>query len=220
MKKLMLLCVCVSLATIISWHMSWASVSIIGSSTYGDFSGELDYGFVNANLATLAISLKNTSAVENGGYLTAFIFNNPLNYITGVTLSSTDTDFSVLGEYSFNNAINGAPYGYFDIGATTGGSFEGGGSPSKGIGVETTENFTFTLTGANLDTLNEASFISELSDPQGSQAPAFFVARFRGFENEESDKVPGTPVPEPATMSLLGAGLLFLIKVKGKRKII
>jgi PEP-CTERM putative exosortase interaction domain len=193
-----------------------AGVIFFGDGALGDFDGSLSYSASSASSATLALTLKNTSAIANGGYLTAFVFNNPGNYISGVNLSATDAHFGLLGASGFNNGINAAPYGDFDIGASLSNRFLGGGNASDGIAVGVTETFTFTFTGSNLNTLNEDSFISERSP--GSENVSF-VARYRGFEDDGSDKVLGeTPsTPEPATMSLIGLGLAGLLKIRRKK---
>ena len=188
------------------------AVSFGGDGTLGDFLGELTYAASTSSNATLTISLTNTSPGDNGGYLTAFVFNNPGNLITGVTLAGSDPDFSLLGGGTFSNGIKASPYGKFDIGASTGGKFLGGGSPSKGIGVGGAATFTFSLTGSNFTTLTAGSFFSTLSVGEGGLCCEAFVARFRGFEDGGSDKTPGSistgPVPEPSSISLIGAGAL------------
>jgi hypothetical protein len=203
--------------------ISHAFIAILGSGSLGDYTGSLDNSFTNATTAELEIFLTNTSPAANGGYLTAFVLNNPLNRITGATLTPSDADFGLLGAGSFNNGINGAPYGTFDVGASTGGSFEGGGNPSKGIAVGNTVSFLFSLTGTNLDTLTEQSFLDTLSVPPGDGGGTqSFVARFRGFQDGGSDKVIGEGtddnpvVPEPASLVLVGAGMVGALI--GKRK--
>jgi hypothetical protein len=189
-----------------------------GLNGLGKYDGTFDYVPVDATHGTLNITLKNTSPAGNGGYLTAFVFNNPGQRITGATLWSSNVHFGLLGAPSFNNSVSGTPYGWFDIGASTGKSFEGGGNPSNGIAVGHSDDFVFHLTGNALKTLTTNDFFTTPSVPPGDgQGDQSFVARFRGFENGGSDKVPGTdpPIatPEPATllMSSMGLAVLFAL---------
>src|SRR5262245_65836718 len=112
--------------------------------------------------------------------------------MTGVTMDSSNANYGLLGSAPFHNGAKGSPFGHFDFGAGTGGSFEGGGNPSKGLAVGHSATFTFALTGTGLDGLTAASFFSSHSVPPGQgEGPEAFVARFRGFSPEGSDKVPG-----------------------------
>jgi hypothetical protein len=191
-----------------------------GLNNLGSFSGTVSYSFTDSSSATLEFSLTNTSPAANGGFLTAFAFNNPSNLITGVTLTSLDnTNFGLLGGSGFQDGVNGSPFGQFDIGASTGSNWEGGGNPSLGLGVGASATFTFHLTGSGLDGLTVTSFFNTLSvGPGDGEGPQPFVARFRGFSDEGSDKVPGhidnedevttqKDSPEPASMVLCGVGL-------------
>lgn len=191
------------------------ALSIIGAGSLGDFTGELTYSFTSFMNATLIFELTNTSPIDNGGFLTAFVFNNPQNQISNVTLFSTDGDFNLLGGSTFNNKIKASPFGNFDIGASTSSQFSGGGNPNKGIGLGVTETFNFSLTGTNLDLLTSESFVSELSvgasQGQGNQ---FFLARFRGFDDGGSNKTPGgapPAIPEPSTYLLFSIGILGVL---------
>jgi len=198
--------------------------SVGGLNGLGNYSGTFDYVPVDAAHGTLNITLGNTSPAGNGGYLTAFAFNNPGQRITGATLWSSDPYFQLLGAPSFNNGVNGAPYGGFDIGASTGNSFGAGGNPNTGIAVGHSDDFIFQLTGNGLNALTTNDFFTAYSVPPGNgEGVQSFVARFRGFENGGSDKVPGIdppvvtpeslPTPEPATllMSSMGLAVLFAL---------
>jgi hypothetical protein len=179
----------------------------------GDFIAQFSYSLVSPTNAELFVTLTNTSPVSNGGYLTGFVFNNPNNFITNVSLSGSNALFNLLGAPSFQNTISASPFGRYDIGAALGGDFLGSGSPTGGISVGQSANFGFALTGNNLDQLNASSFIQTQSN-EGE----FLIARFRGFDNGGSDKVPGgsTPVPEPGVIFLLLFGLAGLAIYKKK----
>lgn len=91
-----------------------------------------------------------------------------------------------------------------NVGAGTGGDYEGGGSPNDGIGIGDSGTFTFTL-DTTLDALTlEASFLALGADS---------AVRFRGLTDGGSDKLTNVslaPVPLPASAFLLLAGLAGL----------
>lgn len=184
-----------------------------GTGTLGHYTGSFSYSSTSATEATITFSILNTSPALNGGFLTAIVFNNPDDLITGVSLSSAPTNFQLLGAAGFSNGINASPYGQFDIGASTSSSFQGGGAPSNGLGVGVSGSFEFQLTGTLLDTLAKSDFYTERSVPPGiGEGRQFFAARFRGFLDEGSDKVPATlDNPEPSTLTLAGIGAIVLI---------
>jgi hypothetical protein len=178
------------------------------TSGLGNFIADFTYKLFSPTRAELDVTLKNTSPSSNGGFLTGFVFNNPSNFITDVRLSGSNSFFKLLGGKSFNDSISASPFGRYDIGAALGGNFLGSGNPTVGIGVGQTASFGFKLTGFNLDQLDASSFIQTKSN-EGE----FFIARFRGFDNGGSDKVPGdtvTAVPEPNAFFLLLLGLAGL----------
>ncbi len=222
MKKLCAILICIFC---LLWFLPQISFAfpISGNGTLGRFVGDISY---NPTDAELTVELTNTSPVDNGGYLTAFAFNNPFDSdsITDVSLSSTDSDFVLLGGSSFDNSIGAMPYGDFDIGASLSNNgnhpFQGGGNPQKGIGVNITEFFTFELTGTGLSEWNTQNFLEELSIGNATdKSPTFFIARFRGFNDGGSDKTPAASVPEPATIALLGIGFTGLAGTAIRRRL-
>jgi hypothetical protein len=193
-----------------------------GAGVLGQFQGTMTYSAANANQATLVIELTNTTPVHLGGYITAFVFNNPNDWITSVTsFSSTDPDFKlIVGSPALNNGINGAPFGKFDVGTSLGNDFQGsGGAPQPGIGVGQSASFTFAFAGNYLDQLTAASFLETLSEGTGAgQGYEAFVVRFKGFANGGSDKVPHHHQPEPSSLALAGVGIAALLRARFARR--
>lgn len=190
----------------------------------GNFHGTLEYTAADAGHATLTIVLKNTTPAH-GGYLTAFVLNNPGDAITGFALTGNGNgNFQLILADSSPNPASGVPYGAFDFGASTGSKFLGDGSPNGGLAINDQATFTFALTGANLHLLSTSSFVNELStDPSQGHDAQFFLARFRGFAQDSpagSDKVPAdvVPTPEPSTLLLGALGLCLGVVPRAYRR--
>ena len=184
----------------------------VGQGPHSPYNLTLGYTAPSATNATLTVTLKNTISSPKGGLLTAFVFNNPHDDVTGI--SFTDPLFHLLGGPHFDGGVNAAPYGRFDIGASTFGAFEGN-SASAGIAPGHTDVFTFHLTGDHLDLLTAESFVKALSVPPGDgRGDEFFVARFHGFvgDGDFGDKVPAVAhAPEPGALALGVLGALGLL---------
>ena len=188
-----------------------------GCEGLGFFTGTLDYSFSSATAGTLQVNLTNSASTSAGGRLVAFVFNNPGNLITGVNLTAAPSAaWDEIGGTTFQNSISASPMGDFDIGASVTGEFLGGGSPNPGYLPGNSGSFTFSLTAASgLNTLTTQSFISALNTTGD-----FFAVRFRGFNNDGSDKVRGTlsPVPEPQFLVLLSGGIAALLVINVRRR--
>lgn len=175
----------------------------------GSFEGSVDYSYDDAaDIGQLIIELTNTSPVDNEGDITGLAFLFPDGYSLDVSgSSSAPSGFELL--YS---DVSASPFEDYDAGAAVGGSWLGGGKPQSGIGAGETATFYFNLTGTGISELGATSFASNND---------FVAVRFRGFSDGGSDKVTGgggggAQVPEPATIFLLGSGLLGLFGYRKK----
>jgi hypothetical protein len=179
---------------------SAAPVAIFGEGDLGSFTGLFDY---QPEASKLSISLTNTSPADNGGYITGFVFN----FDTPFSLS---LDSSTAGAFEFVSDEPASPYGTFDYGAALGGDFLGGGNPTDGIAVGQTRTFNFNLF------MPEQSLFAAGLETNGSIGDGDFLVRFRGFNDEGSDKVPGsiTPATVP-TPAAAWAGLSIFLCVAG-----
>jgi hypothetical protein len=180
-------------ATILPFH------SLRGLSDLGSFTGTMDWrppavASVDG-CGELVISLTNTSPEANGGYLTGLA----VNFIAGLTVTFNADPVQLPGWVGFNSQTC-SPWGVFDAGAALGGDWSGGGDPNQGIPVGQTRSFSFSVCGD--PTLLASLGVEELFREGDHYA---FAARFKGFVNGGSDKVPAQlPAPGAAAV-LLGA---------------
>ncbi|MBX9626821.1 MAG: PEP-CTERM sorting domain-containing protein [Gemmataceae bacterium] len=183
--------------------------------TQGKFSGTIEYDWTSATAAALKITLKNTNTVAEEGYLVGFVFNNPGDKVSTATMATTDT-YKLYGKVKAtdkNNTIDANPFGNFDFFISPDGKFNGGGNgQSGGFSPGVSKTFTIALTGTGLNTLTANTFATTPDDGSGSKT-ANLLARFQGFKDGGSDKVPGVvaaAVPEPSLMAMGAAGLAGL----------
>lgn len=195
-RVLIAMCGCALVSTARADLVSFSgSIGDSAGQTGATFSGSIDYTFGGGSSGSVIITLDNDTPPEVGGFLTGFVFNidstDPA--AAAVLVSSSNSNFLDTG------AENASPFGDFLAGAALGGNWQGGGSPSGGIGIGQSGAFGFAVTAADAGALSASSFLSGPNEFN-------FVVRFRGLTDGGSDKV---PVPAPASAGLLAvaAGL-------------
>lgn len=178
--------------------------SLLGTEGLGSYEGNVNWTAPisgSGGPGTFILTLTNTSSAANGGYITGFAFN----LVDGLTPDFLE-DASELPEWQQLADPNVPPWGTFDTGAAVGGNWlgsAGSGGPELGIGVGETWQFTFSIAG-------DEEFLRSL-DIEGLFHPTAtyeFAARFRGFNDGGSDKVPAR-LPAPGAIAVLAlAGLV------------
>lgn len=120
--------------------------------TLGAFTGSMTWTYLGAGSGTLGITITNTSAPANGGYITGLAFNT----VSGVTLSLSPGRAGFIGMTD----VAASPFENFDFGTALGGSWLGGGRLIPGIGVGVTDSFVFEVSGSDpfFASLTDSSF--------------------------------------------------------------
>ena len=151
----------------------------------------------------MTLLVTNTSADES--IITAIAFDLPSGY---ANFSFDDTNGWVL------ETVVGGPLAGFDVCIATPTGSCTGGNPDTGVQAGSSLLFGFSfnseLTASEFQALTVAGY---------NDGTLKSIARFQqvGPDGEDSAFAPGTPVPEPATLAMLGLGLLGLAAI-GRRK--
>jgi len=186
------------------------TVTVVGTDS-GQFSTATVVCEFNAQTNTLTFTVTNTSAITQPGStstITNIGFDLPpignaspsgLNGFTGMQAPSLSSNFT-FSDAALGTVPHGLQTAVLDFGFLTGnsGNFNSG---QVGEGLLPGESASFTVSGAGFAGLTEAEICN-----------AIFV-RFQNVPLEAGSEgsdvgTPGEPIPEPASMLLLGTGLI------------
>jgi hypothetical protein len=192
------------------------TVTVVGADS-GQFSTATVVCEFNSQTNTFTFTITNTSHITQPGStstITSIGFDLPpvgnaspsgLNGFTGMQAPSLSSNFT-FSDGNLGNVSHGFDDAVLDFGFITGSNF-GGGNPNDGLLPG--ESASFTVSGAAFAGFTEAEICNAI------------LVRFQNVPpeggSEGSDVGSTNPVPEPATMFLLGTGLLGVVGVVRKK---
>jgi len=169
------------------------------------------------NNTVLTLDVENTTNFTNPDddiFITDIFFNMPED--VKIELSSGPSGF-IMHSSPADTYANG--FGEFDISLNLGKGL----SPSAyGIGVGTTQTFTFNVAGNTTD-LEESDFTSILSTIPPGDDPRIVAVKFQSGPNDESGYVgsngePPVPTPSPATLPICAIGIVGFFGYYGRKR--
>jgi len=205
-------------ADTVSFHNGQGNDGAVGA-----FSGEISYQSEFDNdlgdfVGILSIEITNESEPSNGGYITALAFNVPRftdNSPGGELISTTDPDFDFL------SGVDAQPFGTdYDLGVASTNGWQGGGSPTSGISVGQSATFVFRIFSDDVQSMSAMDFLTfnRSSWDDRRDWDHNLVVRMRGFNDGDSDKLQGEPIPLPAPFAIGLAGLVGVALMRRRMK--
>ena len=179
------------------------SLTGVGSgSSYGAaFAGTINWDYTSGSSATVTLSLTNTSSVTSN--LAAFVVGRADSSMTFSQVSAPTNFAQITG-----NDLKATPFGNFDWGSASTGSFNGGGN-TLGLAKGQSGTWVFSVSGtsAALSAVSSPAVFNGVNDWD-------FVVHIKGMtsgSSSVSEKLTSTfnvAVPAPGVAALVGLAAL------------
>jgi hypothetical protein len=172
-----------------------------------DLDATVEFSLTGSNLTIVVTNSTDgpDSGMDNGYDITRVYFNATDN-ILGLTLEEPDFGWVL---YSLGNKTKAGGLGQFDYALR-------GKIGSSPIIVEGESSKTFNLSVTHDGSgISASDFYSELSSRPPGNNPMLVAAKFQRGPNDDS-AFGGTDTPEPATITILGIGSMFLLMKRKK----